>query len=226
MSDLAEEMAELGRRLGAPPEEGGRCVLFLTPDEGDAASRSARAFALEAARTAARPVWLFDLDLLRSGQHQHFSEHQDAYGALGPTVRASPSDTAFFRIAGADTEAASLLAAQSVGERGLWVTRFRREMLDAGQRVQILADGSYWREMRPHAELIAVDGGGPARLSAALAISPFMDDVVIVASARRRDADRIRELSGRIDAAGGRCAGLVLSDPPPRPPGAFGAFAR
>lgn len=220
MADLSREMAELDAALEARPLVGARVVLFVSLDAGAESAETARAFALARSEDARRGVWLIDLDLMQGGQTRHFQERADLYGPLGPLVRASPSSSSFFTVRPetAQDEDASFLAAQSVGPRRLWVTRFRSERLTSGQRAHIVSDGRYWRDLRAHADLIVVDAPPLARSDAWLALVQHMDDVVIVTPAARREPERVRALAEAVRHAGGRCSGVVLTGAPEEPP--------
>jgi Mrp family chromosome partitioning ATPase len=220
--DLASEMAALAKRLGPPPLGLGRVVQFVAPDAQADAAPIARAFALEMARTAAKGVWLIELDLLQSAQHRYFEERQDHYGQLGPPARAAPGDAVHFSVEPKDPYGPSsdgdFVYAQAVGRRRLWVTRFRREALSAGQSVKILADGAYYDALRPHADYVVVDAPALDRSPAARVAAPYMDDNILVASAKSPNGAAVIALKEELRAAGGRCTGLVLTDAPKEPP--------
>jgi hypothetical protein len=192
---------------------------------GVGASTVARAFALEAAKTAARGVWLVELDLLKGEQHAVFNAAPALYGPLGPPGRSSPSEAMFFTVTpklpdrqGEVWSDVRYLAAQAVGGRRLWVTRFRREALEAGQSVRILKDGAYWETLREHADYVVVDAPALERSPAAGVVAPFMEATVLVVSSARRDLEGASALRDAIAEAGGRCAGVVLTGAPAEPP--------
>jgi hypothetical protein len=114
---------------------------------------------------------------------------------------------------------AQYLVAYPVGSPRLWVTRFRRELLQAGQSVQVLAKADYWTALRRHADVIVVDAPAADRSNAALAVARFMDFSVLVLSADQRDAVAPAALKASITSAGGRCAGLVFNRAAEPPPG-------
>jgi Mrp family chromosome partitioning ATPase len=221
MVDLSSQMAALAQRLGPPPGAVARVVQFVGPTSGAGASTVAREFALEVAKTAKKGVWLVELDLMRGEQHGHIDADRERYGRLGDPVRASPNQAMFFtvtpKIKTADGEPWSdvaYLSAQTVGASRLWVTRFRKEALRPGQGAAILSDPAYWDALRPHADYIVIDAPSADRSAAALAVAPFMDANVLVLSAQTRDVPAATGLRDEILAAGGRCAGVVLTRAP------------
>ncbi len=225
MADVAAQMKILTERLDLGGPSGGRVVQFVGAARGAGTSGVARAFALEAARTAVRGVWLVELDLLRGAQHAFFDAHQAVYGALGPAVRPSPGEAVFFavtpRAAGPDGKGrpdVGYLAAQPIGGRRLFITRFRREALVSGQTVAILSEPSYWSALRAHADLVVVDAPCLQRSAAATAVAPFMDDTVLVVAGDDRNLEDSRRLRDRLSEAGGRCAGVVMTRAPPAAP--------
>ena len=225
MVDLASEMATLAERLGPPPGAAARTVLFVAPEQGAGTSTIALAFAQYVAQRARKGVWLVELDLMKGQLHEHVSQGRDAYGDLGEAVRASPTDAMFFSVnpkskdaAGAPWSDVRYLAAHGVGRSKLWITRFRREALRPGQTVQILCEPDYWRALKPHADYIIVDAPAAERSEAVRAVAPFMDANVLVVSAAERNDQAVLALRDDIIAAGGRCAGLVLTRAPAEPP--------
>ncbi|HQP21287.1 MAG TPA: sugar kinase, partial [Phenylobacterium sp.] len=83
MVDLNAEMAELWASLGAPAAGRARVIQVAAARRGEGASTVARELAFFAARRAGRSVWLVDLDLLGSPQHEALRLEADRYGPLG-----------------------------------------------------------------------------------------------------------------------------------------------
>ena len=102
MIDLSSEMAELEARLGPPPGAFARLIQFVSPTPGEGASTVARAFAFNVAQRARKPVWLVELDLLGNAQFEAIDSEPDAYGLLGPALRASMNGSVFFQVEGAE----------------------------------------------------------------------------------------------------------------------------
>ncbi len=225
MVDLTSEMAALAERLGPPPGAAARVVQFVAPQAGAGVSTVAREFARRVAASARRGVWLVELDLMKGEQHDHFATDRETYGRIGEPARASPNEAMFFtitpKIKGADGQAWSdvrYLAAHTVGASRLWVTRFRREALRPGQIAQILCEPDYWDTLRPHADYVVIDAPSADRSATALAVAPFVDANVLVVPAGDRDASAATALRDNITAAGGKCAGVVLTRAPAEPP--------
>jgi Mrp family chromosome partitioning ATPase len=225
MVDLATEMAVLAERLGPPPGAAARVVQFVSPTAGAGASTVAREFARQVASTARRGVWLVELDLMKGEQFDHLAEDRETYGRIGEPARASPTEAMFFtvtpKIKGADGQPWSdvrYLAAHTVGQSRLWVTRFRREALRPGQTAQILCEPDYWDALRPHADYVVIDAPSADRSAACRATAPFMDANVLVVSAADRNTAATAALRDNIAAVGGRCAGMVLTRARPEPP--------
>jgi Mrp family chromosome partitioning ATPase len=218
MVDLTTEMAQLWGSLGAPLPGRARTVMFVAAHDGEGTSTVAREFARVAVGRAEKPVWLIDLDFEGEGQTETIASQAALYGALGRPAAATPDGSVFFTVQPAARDAAGrvlpearYLAAQPVGGRKFWVTRFRREALASGQRVHILPKPDYWRALRPHADLIVVDAPAFGRSEACLSVAPFMDCVILVVAAEEADTRGPAELRDAINAAGGRCAGIVFN---------------
>ncbi len=222
MSDLSSEMAALAERLGPAPGAVARLVQFVAPEPGEGASTLARAFALEMAKTAIKPVWLIELDLMRGEQHAIIGEDPDVYGRLGEPTRASPNHAMFFTVqpqiqneAGLD---ASYLAAYAVGRSRLFVTRFRRERLAAGQTARILPSADYWEAIAAHSDYVVVDAPAWSRSRLAGVVAPFMDANLLVVSADKRHPEAAAEAKRGLEAAGGRWSGVVMNRAHKAPP--------
>ena len=225
MVDLAFEMATLAERLGPPPGAAARVVQFVAPERGSGTSTIALAFARHVAARARRGVWLVELDLMKGELIERISSEPEIFGPVGPPVRASPNDSAFFAVTPKTRDASGqpwpdihYLSAHAVGRAKLWVTRFRREALRPGQSAQILSAPDYWEALRPHADYVIVDAPSADRSETAQVVAPFMDANVLVVAADRRNDVAARELRDDIMVAGGRCAGLVLTRAPAQPP--------
>lgn len=215
-------MSALAARLGPAPGAVARVVQFVAAESGEGTSTLARAFAETVARTAVRPVWLVELDLMRGEQHAVIAAEPEVYGRLGDPTRASPNHSMFFTVGpqiedepGLD---ASYLAAYAVGRSRLYVTRFKRERLVAGQTARILSTPDYWETVAAHSEYVVVDAPAWSRSRAAAVVAPFMDANLLVVSADRRNPDAAVALLQGVEAAGGRWTGVVANRAPKPPP--------
>jgi len=225
MVNLTSEMAQLWASLGPPQPGRGRVIQFVAASRGEGTSTIAREFAHYAAGRTGRPVWLVDLDLRASTQHEAVAAEPSRYGLLGRPAAATPDGSVFFTVQppaldgqGRRIPDASYLSAQSAGRSRLWVTRFRREMLRAGQIPHLRPSAEYWQALRTHADLVVVDAPAADRSDAALTMAPFMDLTVLVVAAEASDTRGPAALRDAIGQAGGRCAGIVFNRAQIEPP--------
>ncbi len=218
MVNLTSEMAQLWGSLGPSQPGQGRVVQFVAATRGEGTSTIAREFARFVSGRAKRPVWLVDLDLMAGGQHTLIAGEPTQFGMLGRPAAASPDGSAFYTVQppsrdreGKRIPDANYLSAQRAGRSNLWVTRFRREMLRAGQSPHLLPTGDYWAALRQHAEIVAIDAPAAERSGAAVTMAPFVDFTVLVVAAEGSDTRGPAALRDAIEQAGGRCAGLVFN---------------
>ena len=218
MVDLSSEMAELWASLRGSVTGRGRVIQITAARRGEGVSTVARELALFAARRAGRSVWLVDLDLIAAPQHATIANAAARYGALSEPVQASPDGSMFFTVqpqaqtaAGEIWPDAQYLAAYRVGSARWWVTRFQRERLVAGQGVHVLPTSHYWDSLRSVVDLVIVDGPSPERSRAALTVSPFMDQTVLVVAADEPDIEAPARMRDAVAAAGGDVVGLFFN---------------
>lgn len=233
MVDLNAEMAELWASLGAPAAGRARVIQVAAARRGEGASTVARELAFFAARRAGRSVWLVDMDLLGSPQHEALRLEADRYGPLGEAAAASPDGSIFFTVQppaqapdGQAWPPARYLAAHRVGQARWWVTRFRREAMRGRQTVHILPTADYWNALRKYADLIVVDCPSPDRSQAVLTVAPFMDQTVLVVAADQPDVQAPARLRDGIQGAGGRVSGVFFNRAQVEAPGFLRAFLR
>lgn len=226
MVDLTSEMAQLWASLGSPPPGRARAIQFVAATDGEGASTVAREFARYAAGRATRPVWLVDLDLMGRGQLAEIAADSRRYGSLGKPASATPDGSVFFTVQppvrdarGRPAPDARYLCAQPALGGRLWTTRFRRDLLKAGQQPHLLPTGDYWSALRRHAAMVVVDAPAAERSSACLTMAPLVDFSVLVVAADQPDTSAPAALRDAIVQAGGRCAGIVFNQariaPPP-----------
>jgi hypothetical protein len=216
--ELGAEMSELWATLGAPTPGRGRVVLFTAARNGEGASTVAREFAWFGASRAHRRTWLIDLDLSGAAQCEALAAQPDRFGALGPAATATPDGSMFFTVQpatrgpdGRPWADARYLSAHRVGDKPMWVSRFRRDALQGRQGVHVLPTADYWNALRRHADLIVIDAPAAARSQAALTVAPFVDDVVLVVAADEPDVRAPALLRDAVIEAGGHCAGLFFN---------------
>jgi hypothetical protein len=225
MVDLSSEMATLAARLGPPPGAVARVIQFTAPTSGAGVSTVAREFCRHVAASARKGVWLVELDLMKGEQYDYIAADRESYGRIGEPARASPNAAMFFtvtpQIKGPDGQPWSdvrYLAAHTVGRGRWWVTRFRREALRPGQTAQILCEPDYWDALRAHADYVVIDAPSADRSAAAKATAAFMDANILVVPAGDRNVPAVTALRDELTAAGGRCAGVVLTRAKAEPP--------
>lgn len=201
-------------------------MQFIAARSGEGVSTVAREFARFAAERTRGAVWLVDLDFADSSQYRAIASEPKRFGALGAATAASPDRSCFFTIQppGRDAEGKVIadtryLVAHPVGGSRLWVTRFRRELIRAGQGVRVMQTPDYWNALRRSAELVIVDAPAVDRATTGLAVAPFMDFSVLVLAEGGADASGAAALKSAIEGGGGRCAGLVFNRASLQPPG-------
>jgi Mrp family chromosome partitioning ATPase len=233
MVDLTSEMAQLWASLGASLPGQSRVVQFVSARTGEGTSTVAREFAHFASHRTQKAAWLVDLDLLNAPQHKAIAADDGRYGVMGRQSAASPDGSSFFTVQpptrgpdGRPWPDARYLVAHAVGGSHLWVTRFRREILQPDQRVSILPTGDYWRALRRHAEVVVIDAPAADRSGAAMAVAPFVDFNILVVAADEGDTAAPASLKESIQNAGGHCAGLVFNRGRAEPPGFLKAVLR
>jgi Mrp family chromosome partitioning ATPase len=225
MVDLTAEMGRLWASLRAPWRGQTRIVQFAAARTGEGASTIAREFAYHAASRVQRPVWLVDADLLDSPQYNAIAARPARYGGLGRQTSASPDGSAFFQVqppepgeTGEPIAAERFLLAHPVGGPRLWVTRFRRELLQPWQKVEIAPGPAYWEALRRHAGLIVVDAPAADRSNASAVLAPLVDSTVLVVAADLGETETPALFKRSLTATGGLCSGLFLNRAPPEPP--------
>lgn len=217
MKDLRADLKELYRSLSQTSStDGGRTVMFMAARSGEGTSSIATAFALLAAETARKPVWLIDLDLKRNHLFNSFAvgAFAEAFGGVGPPYSAALKTQPFFSIEPDAQEAAQglgLFTAHRVGETRLMVTQFDASRLAAGQGIRIKTQLTYWQAVRAATDWAVVDAPALELASAGLAITSQMDKTVIVVNADDTSPNDVETLRREIELHGGRVAGVVLN---------------
>jgi hypothetical protein len=217
MKDLRSDLADLHRALSqTPATEGGRSVMFMSARPGEGVSSIAVSFALMAAQSARKPVWLVDLDLKRNHLFNTFAlgPFADAFGGVGPPYSASLKTQPFFTIEPEDPEASAglgLFTAHRVGETRLMVTQFDASRLKTGHAVRIRTQPAYWQAVRAQTDWAVVDAPALERAGAGLAIASQMDRVVIVVRADDTTPGEVEAVRREIEAHGGKIGGVVLN---------------
>lgn len=228
MVDLTSEMVKLRAALGSGPGESGRVVLFVAAQGGEGVSTVAREYARIAAANSRRPIWLVDADLDGQRQLKIMDAASDRFGDLGDEAGATPDGSGFFRIdppllnkeGKAVAPIRLAFARPALGGR-LWVTQLRRELLSKGQTLTVETAPDYWDALRKHASEIVIDTPAADRSDTAIKLAPCADLVVLVVASERAAPEAAVALRHRIEAAGGKVAGLVFNRSDSQPPGPF-----
>jgi len=218
MVDLTTEMAGLWAALGPVPAHRGRVLQFVSAESGEGTSTVAREFSRLAAVRTQKPVWLVDGDLAQQGQLEAIKAQPDRFGRLADPVQASPNGSSFYAIAphlkgrdGRPVAPGRLLMAQSCLGGRLFVTRFRQEVLRAGQRAEVIGSADYWTALRDHADMVIIDSPASRRSDTAITLAPYVDATIIVVAAETTAAGEAVALRDEIDSVGGAIAGVVMN---------------
>ena len=162
MKDLRDRMEPVCRAAARlAPEQGARCIMFMSAPDGEGPSRVAAPFALPAAQKSHRPVWLVDLGLRRNDQYRGFQKgFAKKVGKPGRAFDGSLRTLPFYSV-GAEAGVKSdppktqrLLAVHQIEGSRLLVTRFRNEALKKGQRVQLRTRPEWWQQVRRAASTV------------------------------------------------------------------------
>lgn len=217
MLDLRRDCQELHRQLSLiPAGDGGRTILFMSARAGEGVSSLAASFALLAAETSRKPVWLVDLDLRRNAAFNAFAvgEFASKFGGVGPPYSAALKTQPFFALEPDDPAANSglgLFTAHRIGDTRLMVTQFDASRLKPSQSIRIRTQPDYWAAARAATDWTIVDAPAMERASAGLAIASQMDRAVIVVRADATPPAEVDALRREIIDHGGKIAGAVIN---------------
>ncbi len=217
MRDMRADLKELHRQLAqTPAPEGGRTVMFMAARAGEGASSVAASFALLAAETARKPVWLIDLDLKRNHVFNTFAlgRFSEAFGGVGPPYSAALKTQPFFAIEPEDPEAMAglgLFTAHRVGETRLMVTQFDASRLKPNHAIRIRTQPVYWQAVRAATDWAVIDAPALELAGAGLALASQMDKTVIVVKADDTSPNEVDAVRREIEGHGGRVGGVVLT---------------
>jgi len=194
----------------------GRLILFLSPDSHADAGAVAREVALLAQAQAKRAVWLIDLDPFENAQFEALQATSAPEHGFGKALDAALGETSFLRLIDARSGEVDrrgsrhLLVAHQWGASRLYVTRFRREAIGPGQKVQLLTSDSYWSRLAQVVDFAMIVAKPPQALQAGLAIAAHVGACVMVIGPQTRlqDAQGLREA---VRQQGGQWAGVVMT---------------
>lgn len=220
MFDLTDELYNLVEMYRTRADQRRGAVLaFVGLHSGVGVSTCAGAFARLVAPNSARGVWLYDLDFYANEQYGAFSsaQAQQLYGNIGPPMDPTLQMKPFWQVSpllvrsdGREVSSAWYLAVHQIGQHRLFVSRFRNEALEGGQNVHVTQAPAYWQKVRDAIDLAIIDTPARDRSRSILAVAPDVDGVVIVAD-HGTDPNAVSALQAEIEAAGGRCLGLIFN---------------
>ena len=192
--------------------------MFISAYQGEGTSTIAREYARVEAAMASRPVWLIDADLRQQSQLRAMADEPHRFGKPGPLSQATPDGSMFFEVTPSARDrnnkpvpAAKYLVARPFFENKLWVTRFREQNLDPGQKVFVEPQTSYWKALRRHAQTIVVDAPAMECAQSGLGLCAHMDAVIMVVSEDTGDMAHRQRLKNHIERNGGRVLGLFYN---------------
>jgi hypothetical protein len=190
----------------------GVVLQIVASRKGDGVSTVARSLALAAAETAARGVWLIDLDLWSNAQFEAFAAAHmvQAFGPPGSARDANLNAPPFWRAAGA-TDPRHLVTLHRIGQTRLFVSRCRVESVHPGDRLQIAPAPDYWSAARRAADLVVIDTPCAERSKVGLATAALADGVILVVDAESADVSDAVALRDEILAQGGRILGVFVN---------------
>ena len=221
MVSLTSDIAQLWRSLDLGGRGPSRTLQFIAAHTGEGTSTLARELALYAASRLTQPVWLVSLDVVSNVQIEAALAQPLRFGTVGEMNQASPDGSMFFCVqpVGRDRRGRAIadaryLVAHSVCDQALWITRFRHDLFEAGQMVQILPETDYWDALKAHSGLIIVDCPALDRSMDGLTMAPFMDQTVMVVAADGASVSGPALLKNALTASGAHCVGLVFNRAP------------
>lgn len=214
---LTEDVKPLYRQVaGAPKDEGGRIVMFLSAHAGEGNSSVASSFALLAAEEAKKPAWLLDLDLRRNHAFNTFAVGalSAKMGGVGAPYSALLKTQPFFSIEPADPDAAAapgLFTAHRVGQTKLMVTQFDNAALKPDAVLQVRTQPCYWKAVKAATDWTIVDAPALERSSAGLVVASQADCVILVVCADATTAAEVAALKLEVERHGGRVMGVAMN---------------
>lgn len=174
----------------------------------DLAKLAAAHYAMENGRVA-----LIDFDIHAQTQALSFrGPHESLHGPFDATF----GETPFWQVSQADNAALAVrphpyCELYFVGETGLAVSKFNWDNVKTGQSVTLQAAPDYWAASKSQFSMIIVDCPAFDRSEAGLLMIPDADATVLVSPAHRASEAEHTELSQKINAAGGKCTGMILN---------------
>ena len=209
----------------ARPDGQAAVYAFVSPQTGCGTSYVARSMAMIAANNMQQggQVLLVDMDLQGNAQSAYFfsPESQTQYGAPQGPYDATMGADPFWRVTpfmvNADGQSISdnhFMSMHLLPGAPLAFTHFHWETFKPGQNVQVQNARSFWQNARARFSAIFVDTPALDRSDVLGAICPEADTSILISSQSRAQDLALKDAMGRIQASGGRCAGVILNDGP------------
>ncbi|MFP4520452.1 MAG: hypothetical protein ACLFQ5_13470 [Oceanicaulis sp.] len=180
-----------------------RAVLLAPVSDGAGASTVAAGIGRRAALASGRPSWLFDLDFQHNTQASRARLNGQAYAGELAGLK-------FWR---EEPDGAGRLAIRRCADAPVFISQFQRQP-GAVRRLTFHGADAYWRQARRASGLVVVDA--PYASAALTALAPDMDGVILVADARNSRRSLAEKLADRVEEAGGRVLGVVVTRAPDR----------
>jgi cellulose biosynthesis protein BcsQ len=219
--DLSAEVEGLWAALGDGSGRGARVIQLVAARAGEGTSTVARSLAAHAAVKLGLRVWMVDLDLAAAAQSRFFAGQTLKELQLGSAQAGSPDKSAFFAVRptirmrqGGVRPDCDYLESRRIGNYRWWVTRFRSELLRGPQKVHVLGTADYWAALKPLCDVVIIDCQPSEKSQAAVTLSPFADQTVLIVSGDQADVRPPAVLRNAILSAGGNCAGLFFNRAP------------
>tara|TARA_Y100000052_G_scaffold23793_2_gene25772 strand:+ start:34013 stop:34636 length:624 start_codon:yes stop_codon:yes gene_type:complete len=192
-------------------------VIGAKPGEG--ASSVSASLALLLASRSANSTWLLDLSLIDNHQFRTFQAKRfPRLGLPGRALDASLKTRQFYKVVpqlksvdGRTQASQRLLSVHRVENSNLMVTQFRNEFLKPGQKVQIRSSPEYWTALKSVCDWAVIDAPPINTSTAALAVTRYVDGVILVVQADRTQVGEVNALRDEIEAHGGNVLGVVAN---------------
>lgn len=203
-----------------PSRAGGRQIMVIGAQEEEGTSSVAASLALLLSGRSARSTWLIDLDLIGNGQYSAFQgDFFRKTGRPGRAFDASLKSRPFYQVVpavrtrnGVPQQTVKYLGVHQIDNTRLFVTHFRTELLQIGQKVQVNSTPDYWASLRKVTDWTVVDAPALQTSRAGLAVCRHMDGVIIVVRADETRVDQISSLITELESHGGHCLGVVANE--------------
>ena len=200
------------------PPQGGRTVMFVTPDDSAAVRDAAIGFARQVGERSEKPAWLLDLDFRGNGVFHHLdavarNDEERPGRAFSAALDAQPLYKPVGRRLVAtlgDVNPMKLLSVHEMPGQNLFVSRFRAEAVAEGQKLALNRSPGWWQAARTKASWVVVHALPLSQAGAALSFCRDVDGVVLVVKADETSLEDVAAMREEVEAAGGFVLGAVM----------------